>query len=64
MQPPALKLNQAAWMVFQPCRVVLVISDFVKDTSLSPLCVREPALNSTEREEGDVEVLGPEGTRL
>lgn len=49
VQPPALKLNQAAWMVFQPCRVVLVISDFVKDTSLSPWCVREPALNSTER---------------
>lgn len=52
------------FVVFQPCRVVLVISDFVEDTSLLPWCVREPALSSREREEGDEEVLGPEVTRV
>lgn len=44
--------------------MVLVISDFVMDTSLLPWCAKEPVLNSREREEGDVEVLDPEGTRV
>lgn len=34
------------------------------DTFLLPWCLREPALNSREREMRGVEVLGPESTRL